>query len=185
MRKTQPHGGCRVWGWLIETQTVWFIVAYVLMGLGLIGAVVPLIPGPLLIWVGAFIWAWVDHFHRVGWAALLILGLLAILAMASDLLATTITGRRAGLGWRTIGGAIAGGIVGGSLLSVLPVFGTILGAIVGALLGVVLMEYTRVNDWKQAMQAARVYAVGFLVGRILELVLCLVMIGVFVWSIFI
>lgn len=169
----------------MATSIWWFVLAYVLMGIGLIGAVVPLIPGPPLIWAGAMVWAWADGFARVGWVTLVVLAVLAIIAMASDLIATTVTGRRAGMGWRTIGAAILGGLVGGSLFSVLPVLGTVLGAIAGALLGVMLVEHAQKHDWGLAWQAAKAYAVGFLIGRIAELALCLLMIGIFVVSVFV
>ena len=149
----------------------------------MIGTVVPLLPGPLLIWGGAALWAWADGFTRVGWGTLIILAVLGVLAMLSDLLATVITGRKAGFGWRTIGGAIAGGLAGGILFSVLPVIGTLLGAILGALLGVTLVEYAQSHDWPQAIRAAKVYAVAYLLGRAVELVLCLAMLGIFAWAV--
>lgn len=161
-----------------------FILAYVLMGIGLIGAVVPLIPGPPLIWVGAFLWALADGFHRVGWLPLILMAVIALVALASDLLATLITGKKAGMSWRTTGAAILGGLAGGIFFSVLPVLGTLAGAILGALLGVVLAEYQQTRDWPRAWHAARVYALAFLVGRLFELVLCLLMLAVFIWNVF-
>lgn len=153
------------------------------MGLGLIGAVVPLIPGPPLIWIGALLWAWADGFQRVGWVTLLILAVIAIPALLSDLLVTSLTGRKAGLSWRSIGGAIAGGLIGGIALSWIPAVGTLLGAILGAIIGVVLVEYYTVHDWAQAWRAAKVYLFGFLLARVFEVVLCGLMIVVFIWSI--
>jgi uncharacterized protein YqgC (DUF456 family) len=166
------------------TQSTQQILAYVLMGLGLIGAVVPLLPGPVLILGGAVLWAWADGFVRVGWVPLVIMAVLAIPATASDLIATTVTGRRAGLSWRTLGSALIGGLIGGILFSVLPGLGTLLGAILGTLAGVLLAEYRHSHDWPQAWAAVKAYAVGFLVGRLFELVLCLLMLGVFLWSVF-
>ncbi len=157
------------------------ILAYLLIGLGLIGTVVPLLPGSLLIWCGALIWAWSDGFQRVGWGVLAIMAAMAIAGMASDLIATTVMGRKAGMRWRTIGGAMAGGIVGGILLSVLPIIGTVIGAIAGALLGVVLVDYAQHHDWPTAWHAAKVYALSFLVGRLVELALGLAMVGLLIW----
>lgn len=168
----------------ITTQSVLAVVAYLLMGLGLIGTVVPLIPGPPLIWGGALLWAWADGFARVGWVTLLLMAILAIPAMMSDLIATTVTGRKAGMGWRTMAGAVIGGILGGIVFSVIPILGTLIGAILGALVGVVLIEYATTRDGRHAWQAAKIYALGFLVGRLFELVLCIVMLAVFLWGVF-
>lgn len=165
-------------------DTPLIILAILLMAVGIIGAVVPLIPGPPLIWVGAFLWAWADDFQRVGWVTLILLALIAVVAMASDLLATALTGIKAGMSWRTIAAAIVGGFVGGLLLSVVPVLGTLLGAVLGAVSGVVLVEYLQRRDWPLAWQAAKVYLVGFVLGRIFELVLCVLMVVVFMVAMF-
>jgi uncharacterized protein YqgC (DUF456 family) len=41
-------------------------LAYVGFGLGVIGVVLPIIPGPALIWLSALLWAWADGFQAVG-----------------------------------------------------------------------------------------------------------------------
>ena len=37
----------------------------VLLFLGLAGSILPVLPGPFLIWLGAFLWAWGNDFERV------------------------------------------------------------------------------------------------------------------------
>ena len=49
-------------------------VGYALVVLGLIGAVLPVLPGPILIWLGVLVWAWADGFATVNWWTLGILG---------------------------------------------------------------------------------------------------------------
>ncbi len=56
-----------------------------LLLVGLAGSVIPVLPGPLFIWLGALLWAWGDGFERVGWPTLVVLGLLALLSWATDL----------------------------------------------------------------------------------------------------
>lgn len=51
-----------------------------LMFLGLLGSVVPIVPGPFLIWLAAVAWAWKDGFQAVGWPTLFFLGLLTVVA---------------------------------------------------------------------------------------------------------
>src|SRR5258707_14610976 len=106
------------------------LLGYALIFLGLVGAVVPVLPGPLLIWLGTLAWAWGDHFIRINWPTLVGLGVLALLALGADLFLTTVMTRRVGASWRSIGGAIAGGLVGGAFLSEIPVLGTIAGALI-------------------------------------------------------
>ena len=74
----------------------WSALAFVLIAIGLAGSVIPVLPGPMLIWVGAFVWAWADGFTRIGWGTLIVLGLLALIAWGSDIFLTTVMSRRAG-----------------------------------------------------------------------------------------
>jgi uncharacterized protein YqgC (DUF456 family) len=160
------------------------LLAYVLIGLGLIGSVVPVLPGPFLIWFGAFIWAWDDNFNRVGWPTLIVLGLIALLAWASDLFLTTVISRRSGASWKAIGGAIVGGLIGGILLSGVVVLGTVLGALIGALGGMWLVEYWDKRNSQAAAAAVKAYAAGVLLAALVEMTLALVMLGIFIWQAF-
>lgn len=161
------------------------LVAYLLIILGLIGSLLPILPGPLLIWLGALLWGYADGFQAVGWPTLVVLGVLMVLAWTSDLILTTFGTRKAGASWKAVVGAIAGGIVGAILLSgVLPVIGTILGTILGALIGILLVEYYDKRDWGQAFQASKGYVFGSLAARALEVFLSLLMIAIFVWQAF-
>ncbi|MEZ4557898.1 MAG: DUF456 family protein [Caldilineaceae bacterium] len=67
-----------------------------LVVLGFIGTVLPIVPGPIIIWLGAFVWAWGDGFQRIGWPTLAVLGLLAVLAWGMDFFLTAVVSRRAG-----------------------------------------------------------------------------------------
>jgi len=87
------------------------LVAYLLIILGLVGAILPILPGAVLIWLGALVWAWVDGFQAVGWPTLAVLGVLMVLAWTSDLVLTTLGTRKAGASWKAVAGAIAGGLV--------------------------------------------------------------------------
>jgi hypothetical protein len=166
----------------LDTHLPFYILAVVFMLVGLIAAVLPILPGPVLIWLGALTWAWAGKFEQVGWTTLIILAVIGVVAMTSDIVASLASGKKAGLSWHFTAAAIAGGLFGGILLSVLPILGTIGGAILGSLCGVMLMQYHRTHDWAQARQAAKVYAVGFLLGRVTELVLDLIMVGVFIFA---
>ena len=160
-------------------------VGYFLMIIGLIGAVVPLLPGPFLIWLGAVVWAWGEGFDRIGWPTLLILLLLAVLAWVSDFVLNAVFSRRAGASWKSIGAAILGGILGGVLFSgMIPVIGTLFGALVGALGGMFALEYHDKRDTQAALRAMGAYAGGMAVAAVLEITLAIVMIAIFAWQAF-
>ncbi len=114
---------------------IWWILAFFLMLAGLIGTVVPLLPGTVLILAGAVI-------HRlglgpetgVGWGTLTILLFWVVLAQALDLLSGTMGAKYFGATrWGAIGG-ILGAVVG--LFFGLP--GIFLGPVAGVLIGELL-----------------------------------------------
>ena len=159
-------------------------VGYALVVLGLIGAVLPVLPGPILIWLGVLVWAWADGFATVNWWTLGILGVLAALSWASDLFFTTTLSRRAGVSWRAIAGALVCGVLGGIFLSGVPVLGTLFGALVGALAGMLLIERGIKGNWSAAWAAVRAYVVATAVSTGFELVVALLMVGIFLWQVF-
>jgi hypothetical protein len=158
--------------------------AYALMVLGLIGSLLPVVPGPIFIWLGVLTWAWGDGFQAIGWPTLVILGILTVIAWVSDLGLTTILSRRAGVSWRSIGAAILGGIIGGILLSGILILGSIVGTILGAIAGMMLFEYREKGDWDLAWAAAKSYLVGFFGAVVIETGLSLIMLMIFAWQAF-
>ena len=56
----------------MDSHLPFYILAVVLMLIGLIAAVLPVLPGPVLIWLGALIWAWTGKFQQVGWTVLMV-----------------------------------------------------------------------------------------------------------------
>lgn len=170
---------------MILGEVNWLHLAgYLLIIIGVIGVILPLVPGPILIWLGALVWAWGDGFERVNWVVLTILGVLAVLAWASDLLFTTAISRRAGVSWKAIGGAIVGGLVGGLLLTGIPVIGTIGGALVGAMLGTLVVEWLDKRDLPQALRATWNYLIGSLAASALEVLIAVVMLIIFFWQVY-
>jgi len=158
------------------------LIGYVLVILGLAGSVLPLLPGPLLIWLGVLVWAWGDGFVEVNWLTVTVLGLLAAGAWASDLFFTTTLSRRAGVSWKAIAASIVCGILGGIFLSGLPVVGTLFGAMIGALLGMLGMELIDKRNVRAALTAVRAYVGASLLSTLFEVAVALLMVGIFVWQ---
>lgn len=158
------------------------ILGMILVGIGLIGSVLPLLPGLPLIWLGILLWAWADNFQQVGWPTLITLAVLMLVGFGLDLVLTPAISRRAGVSWRAIGGAILGGFLGGIFLSALPIIGTLFGALIGAIAGMWFVEY-RIRGSEQAATAAvRAYLSGVAVTTILNVFLALLMIAIFLWQ---
>ena len=160
-------------------------LAVALMALGLIGAVVPVVPGPILIWLGAFIWAWNDGFRSIGWPTLLALGILVIIGWGLDLFFTSTISRRAGASWRSVAVAIVSGFAGGLFgTQIVPIVGSVLGAAIGASLGMIAAEFFIKRRWRTALRSSGGYLMGCAISKAAELVLALAMIGIFAWQAF-
>ncbi|MEZ4869867.1 MAG: DUF456 domain-containing protein [Caldilineaceae bacterium] len=157
-------------------------IGLAIIGLGLIGALLPLLPGAPLIWLGALMWAWSDNFVHIGWPTLTVLALLVLASWGFDLLLAPAMSRRAGVSWRAIGGAVVGGLLGGIFLSTVPIVGTLFGALVGAMLGMWFVEYRIRGDERAAFNAVRTYVSGVALSTFLNVLIAIGMIAIFYWQ---
>jgi uncharacterized protein len=149
------------------------IVVAILMIAGLVGAVVPFLPGAPLIFAGALLYALTTDFTPVGAGRLAILAVLGVLAWALEHLAGVVGARRAGGGRAAVVGAMVGMVVG---VMVAPI-GLLLGPIVGAVAGELLTGRAPGASVRTGVGAA----LGVLTGVVAHFTLALVMIGLFVW----
>ena len=152
------------------TVLLW-IVAGAMVLAGLVGIVMPALPGHLLILAGLGLAAWADGFRHVsGWT----LGIIAIVALASygiDFVAAAVTTKRLGASRRAVAGAALGTLGG--------VFFGLPGLIAGPFIGAVIGELTATNNIRQAGRVGVAATVGFAVGTAVKVAFAFVMIAVF------
>ena len=152
------------------------VITFLIVLVGLIGTVLPVIPGTILIFAGALLYALVDGFQVVGWPTLVVLGVLTAVATTADLWASSVGAKIGGAsGWSVVIGLVSG-LVGFVVFS-LP------GAIIGATLGVLLTEIVRVGDWRQALKAGSGWVVGWILSTIVQLGIGLIMVAILVWQV--
>lgn len=157
-------------------ESIALVGALLIMLVGLIGTVLPIIPGTVLILLAAFLYGLVEGFQVIGWPTLLLLLFLTLVATSADLWASSVGAKVGGAsGWSIVVGLI-GGLVG-------FVFFSLPGAILGAVLGVLLTEIVRVGDWRQALKAGSGWLLGWLLSTVVQLGLGLVMVAVFIWQV--
>jgi uncharacterized protein len=166
----------------------------VLMFVGLLGSVLPGLPGVTLIFLSALVYAIITDFQTVGAAVLVVLFLFAALAFVTDFVATSYGARRFGASnWGTVGGAIggiAGALIGLLFLGIGSLFGLILGTIAGVFLGEYLKRTRQGqqgpgstgSDWRRASHAAGGVLVGYLASAVIQGLLGLASVIVFVWA---
>ncbi len=157
-------------------MAVMLILTGLLMLVGLVFTVLPGIPGPLVIFGGALLFAAVDGFQVVGWPIIVMLGLLAALAVGAEAWAGVVGARAGGAsGWGILGGLV-GGLVG-------LVFFSLPGGILGAVLGVLLVELIRSEDGLRALKAGGGWLLGWLLSVVIQLSLGVVMVALFWWQV--
>ena len=153
-----------------------WLIAIILMAVGLIGSVVPVIPGTTIILAAAII-------HRLalgpnqslGWSALIFLILLTLITYAIEAAAGYVGAWKFGATkWGLLGGAI--GALAGLFFGLIGLF---LGPVVGAIIGEIIAG-------KQLMKAGRAgwgAFVGSLAATIAKLFIGLIMIVIFLMNV--
>src|SRR2546428_4868047 len=91
----------------MDGQTVVGIVVGALFLAGLVGALIPWIPGPLFILIGVLVWAVATQFAVIGVGRLVILVTLALTTLLVNFAAGPIGARPSGGRPRARGGALA------------------------------------------------------------------------------
>jgi len=153
--------------------TVVGVVVAALFLAGLVGSIVPWMPGPLFILAGAVVWAVATDFQTLGWGRLAVLAALAVLSFLLDFLAGAIGARRYGASRWGVVGALLGAVVG--------LFLGPLGLIAGCVIGAVVGELARGADLAGGVRSGLGALVGLLAGLLADLVLAITMIGLFLY----
>jgi uncharacterized protein YqgC (DUF456 family) len=152
-------------------ESLLLLLGALLVVVGLVGTVLPALPGVPLVFVGLLVAAWAEGFQKVGWLTLSVLALLTLLSFAVDLLAARFGARRVGASWAALACATLGALVG--LFFGLP--GFILGPFVGAMAG----EYAARRNLRQAGKVGLGTWLGMLFGIAVKLALVFTMVGIF------
>jgi uncharacterized protein len=137
--------------------------------LGIAGVVLPVLPGPALLALGAVLVAWAEGFTRVsGWTAAACVAL-ALLIWAVDLAASMLGAKAFGASrWAVLGAAL--GLVVGLFLGV-P------GILLGPAVGAIALEYARDPNFERAMKAGVGAFLGFVLGTAVKVSLAFVLVG--------
>ncbi len=154
-----------------ESFLLWAL-AGILVLVGLVGTILPMLPGVPFVFGGLLVAAWIENFQRIGWPTLTILALLTVLAMVIDFIATMMGAKRAGASKLALLGAAIGSVVG--------LFFGLIGIFIFPFIGAVIGEYLAHQKLGQAGKVGVATWLGLLFGSLAKLALALTMIGVFV-----
>lgn len=156
----------------MENLLFYWIGAIALVVAGLIGLVLPAIPGAPLIFAGLVLAAWAESFKYVGLWTIVVLAVLAVLTYGVDFWATMFGAKKFGASKRAVIGALLGAIAG--------IFLGLPGVIFGPFIGAVIGELSARRNLQQAARAGIGATIGLVLGAALKIALAFAMIGIFI-----
>lgn len=145
------------------------ILAVVFFTIGVLGTILPALPGAPLIWLGMLIYGFFVKFQNLTTMFFVGQGLAVVLIFLIDYLAGIWGAKRFGGSREAVWGSILGGLLGVLLLG--P-FGLIFGPFIGAVAG----ELYRRSALDKALEVGFGTLIGFLGGAVLKLAIEVVMI---------
>jgi hypothetical protein len=153
------------------TSILLWILAASFVAIGMAGTILPVLPGPSLIFFGLVMGAWAEGFAHVGWMTIGILAILALLASAVDFLAGAFGAKKFGASNRAMIGAAIGAVIG--------IFFSIPGILIGPFAGAVIGELTVKQDFNAAGRAGFGAWLGLVMGMAAKVAIGFTMIGIF------
>jgi uncharacterized protein YqgC (DUF456 family) len=159
-------------------DTTLLIIAFILMVVGILGSILPVLPGPPISWVGLLL-LYLTKAVPMSYTVLVITLVVAIVVGILDYIIPAKGTKRFGGSKYGIWGTNIGLVVG--ILAPIP-FGFIIGPFVGAFVGEMINDS---NDSQKAFKAATGSFVGFLASTFIKFVVSMVFFGLFllkVWE---
>ncbi|HKO68029.1 MAG TPA: DUF456 family protein [Burkholderiaceae bacterium] len=153
------------------TTTLW-IVAILLIVVGVAGTVLPALPGVPLIFGGVLLAAWIGDFQRISVFTVVVLAVLAVLGIVIDYIAAAISAKRAG--------ASKYGIIGAAIGTAAGIFTGLWGLLFMPLMGAAIGEFIAHKDAFRAGKVGAATWFGLLVGTAIKLAIAFTMVGVFI-----
>lgn len=155
----------------MDWTILWLILAGLVVIAGLVGTIVPALPGVPIIFAGLVLAAWLTNFEPVGWGTLGVLGALTALSVLIDFLAAAFGAKKQGASPRAFWGATLGAIVG--------MFFGLPGILLGPFIGAVAAELSAGEGAKQAGLSGYGVWIGIVLGTAAKLAIAFLMLGIF------
>jgi uncharacterized protein YqgC (DUF456 family) len=152
------------------------VVGFILIIIGIIGSVLPVLPGPTLSWVG-FLLVFFLKDIPVNYTVIIVTGIIAIGINIIDYIIPAKTVQKYGGSKYAIWGTNIGLLLG----LFFPPLGFLIGPFIGAFAG---QLYFNSKDQKTAFKVALGSFIGFITGTFMKLIVCFVYLGLYFYYIF-
>lgn len=155
----------------MDWTIIWLILSALIVISGLVGVVVPVLPGIPIMFAGLILAAWSTGFEPVGWGTIGILGALTVLSVMIDFLSAAFGAKRQGASPRAFWGATLGAIVG--------LFFGLVGIVLGPFIGAVAAEMAAGSGAQQAGRSGYGVWIGLVLGTAAKMAIAFLMLGIF------
>ena len=152
--------------------TLLWIVAILMIVVGVAGTVLPALPGVVFVFGGIVLAAWIDDFTRISAWTVGALAVLTIVGFAADYVAAALGAKRAGASKLAIVGAAIGTLAG--------VFTGLIGLVFMPLAGAAIGELIAQRDLWRAGRVGIATWIGLLIGTVVKVAIVFAMVGVFI-----
>ena len=149
-----------------------WVLAVVLIVVGMVGTVLPAIPGSTLVFAGIALAAWIGDFARIPVWIVVVAGVLAALTWVVDVAAAAVGARRVGASPWAVAGAAIGTVAG--------IFTGFVGLLFLPLAGAAIGEYLAERDMLRAGKVGLATWLGIVIGTALKVAIVFAMLGMFV-----
>lgn len=146
------------------------------MFIGVLGCVLPYLPGTPLVFAGIFLYAWKTHFTIISQNLLIIFLIVTAITVLLDYIVGSIGAKKFGATKLGTFGAFFGALIG--------IFFAPWGVIIGPPLGALIGELLTGKKLKDAMRASGGAILGILGGSLTKVVASFIMIGFFTARLF-
>ncbi|MGH8979184.1 MAG: DUF456 domain-containing protein [Acidimicrobiia bacterium] len=154
-------------------DTALVVVVALSMAIGVVGTVVPFLPGLVLVWASALVYGIAAGFGPIGWAAFVVI---TALAVAGVVIGVVVPQRAAAAGGAPLPSLWAGAALGVAGFFLVPVVGIPL----GFLTGILSAEWLRTRSWATAWRATLATLRGFGIATLAQFASALSMVTVWV-----
>lgn len=154
-----------------------FLVALILMILGIVGSFLPVLPGPVLSFAGLLVYYIFQEDKLITFGGVLFFGLGMLILVLLDYVLPLVGVKFLGASKKGQWGAVIGALLG---IIFFPPLGIFLGALLGAIIG----EIYHGKEFPEAIKAALGVIAGSVVAMILQVIFSLSVMGYFLFKIY-
>ncbi|MFZ0544000.1 MAG: DUF456 domain-containing protein [Candidatus Promineifilaceae bacterium] len=169
----------------VLVEALAFGIAVALMIVGVIGTIIPVLPGLLLIWLTVLGYALQEQFQAIDWVTFVVLTVIALVAGTADIWLSALGAKTGGASRRAMFLGFVGSIIGlilGTAIPI-PIFGNLIGSVLGYAVGLLLGQYHKYHDWNLAIRASLGGVAGWGVATAVQFGGGVLILILFVWQV--